>query len=160
MGSVTMGMMRKNGGMPEWAFMRTYFSNKWKGDNQKRFLSRFIFFRTPYLSMDITRIHGDDNDREYPHDHSRSFISFKLIGKYNEWVYYNPDDLSERRYRKHRWLSCHLMRHNMAHTITHVTPYLVTVLLLGPRKHGSNYWTDEGMQTSGMAVDQEQDSWQ
>jgi hypothetical protein len=150
---VTNVVTRKNGGMPDYAFCFPY----WSDIDGKRFLSRFILFRTPLASVDITRIHMPDNQREYPHDHSRSFVSFKLIGSYDEDVFYDPHDLTSRRHRTHRWLSCHLMRHSMAHSITRVSPFLITVLFLGPRRRKSNYWTPDGFQTIGMKVDQEPD---
>jgi hypothetical protein len=142
---------RKNGGMPEWAFLEPY----WADVNGKRFLSRFMFFRTPLLSCDITRIHTADNQRDHPHDHSRSFVTWKLLGSYDEWVHYDPSDLSQRRFRRHRWLSAHLMRHNMAHSITRVSPVTVTFAVQGPRRHKSSYWTPDGLRTTGMKVDQE-----
>src|SRR5271163_1262571 len=89
---VTNVVTRTGGGMPEWAFMKPYVSSI---DNVP-FLKRFIVFRTPLASIDITRICTDDNKRPFPHDHSRSFASLKF-GSYKEWVYYNPNDLTQRR---------------------------------------------------------------
>ncbi len=151
---VTNVVTRKDGGMPEYAFCYKYWSNI---DGQ-RFLSRFILFRTPWASVDITRIHMADDRRAWPHDHSRSFVSLKLLGSYDEDVFYDPEDLTSRRHRRHGWLSCHLMRYTMAHSITRVSPLLVTVLFLGPKRQKSNYWTPEGKQTIGMKVDS--DDWE
>lgn len=136
---------RKNGGMPEWALFRTY----WTKVGARRFISRFIVLRTPFGGVEITRIHTDDNDRPHPHDHSRSFISFKA-GSYDEWVYYDPEDLTQRRLRRHRPLSAHLMRYVWAHSITRVSRRLVTVTFLGPRRQRSSYWTPDGKRLSGV----------
>jgi hypothetical protein len=146
---VTNKVERTGGGMPEWAFMKPYIARI----DGVPFLKRFILFRTPWASIDITRICTDDTARPFAHDHSRSFVSFKF-GWYREWVLYNPDDLSERRFRDHRRFSFHLLRHNQAHTITEVSPKLVTILFLGPKRHGSSYWTPSGLQSTGMKVDQ------
>jgi hypothetical protein len=144
-------VIRKNGGMPKWGLMRWYWSNV----GRERFLTRLIVLRTPLVSCDITRIHGADDQRVHPHDHSRSFMSFKVLGGYDEWVYYDPSDLTQRRFRRHRWLSCHLMRYNMAHSITRVAPVTVTVTFLWRRRQKSSYWTPDGLKTIGMKVDQE-----
>jgi hypothetical protein len=149
---VTNKVERKDGGMPEYAFMYPW----WSKIDGKPFLSRFVFFRTPWATIDITRIHTDDNQRPWPHDHSRSFVSFKLIGSYDEDVFYDPDDLTSRRRRRHSWLSCHLMRYNMAHSITRVSPVLVTVLFGGPTRRKSSYWTPAGLQPTGV---NRQDDW-
>jgi hypothetical protein len=146
---VTNKVERTGGGMPEYAFMKPYIA---KIDG-KPFLKRFILFRTPLCSIDITRICTDDLSRPFPHDHSRSFVSLKF-GTYDEWVYYNPEEPTERRFRKHRRFSFHQLRHNQAHTITRVSPKLVTILFLGPKRHGSSYWTPTGLQSTGMKVDQ------
>jgi hypothetical protein len=97
-----------------------------------------------------------DNQRAYPHDHSRSFVSFKL-GSYEEDVFYDPADLTSRRHRKHGRFSFHQLRYNQAHSITKVSPRLVTVLFLGPKRQKSSYWTPSGKQTTGMMVDQDDD---
>ena len=153
---------RTKGGMPGWAILGvgradgkwvTYWPYKSEIDG-KRFLTRFILFRSPLFSIDITRIHMSDDQRAYPHDHSRSFASFKF-GSYEEWVYYEPEDLTQRRFRKHSKFSTHLLRFNQAHSITRVSPGLVTILFLGPRHQKSNYWTPTGFQSIGMKVDQD-----
>jgi hypothetical protein len=141
---------RKNGGMPEWALVRSY----WVNNGGRRFLTRLILVRTPFGGVEVTRIHTDDNARPHPHDHSRSFVSFKL-GSYDEWVYHDPGDLAVRRFRRHRRLSAHLMRVSAAHTITRVSPRLVTVTLLGPRRQRSSYWTPDGKRPSGANPDRE-----
>lgn len=140
---------RQGGGMPEYALFHRY----WSDIDGERFLTRFIVFRTPWASVDVSRIHRADDRRPFPHDHSRSFVSWKF-GSYDEWVHYDPDDLTQRRFRTHGRFSFHLLRHNQAHSITRVSPHLVTVLFLGRRQHGSNYWTPAGKQSIGMAVDQ------
>jgi hypothetical protein len=153
---------RKAGGMPEWAFLGVSFSDgkpvffwPYTSDvNGKRFLTRFIILRTPLASWDVTRISSDDNSRPWPHDHSRSFISWKW-GWYKELVYDDPEDLSQVRLREHGRFSFHLLRHSQAHTITEVSPGLVTMLFLGPKRRKSSYWTPEGLKTIGMKVDQD-----
>jgi hypothetical protein len=161
----TQGVMnkvtRKHGGMPDWALLGIGLQDRrpvlywpyWSNVDGERFLTRFIIIFTPLGGIHVTRVHTADNARLYPHDHSRSFISFKL-GWYNEWVYYNPQDLSQRRLRTHGRFSFHLMRYNMAHSITQVSPKLVTVLFLGRKKQKSNYWTALGKRTIGMKIDQ------
>jgi hypothetical protein len=146
---VTNKVERKYGGMPEYALARWY----WSDIDGQRFLTRFILFRTPLVSVDVTRIHRADDQRPYPHDHSRSFASLKF-GSYEEDVFYDAGDLTSRRHRRHRRFSVHLLRYTQAHSITRVSPHLVTVLFLGPKRQPSNYWTPDGKQTIGMAVDQ------
>ncbi len=161
--NVTNKVERKAGGMPEWALLGigrnhegklTFYWPYTSDVDGERFLTRFIVLRTPLVSMDITRIHSDDTKRPYPHDHSRSFVSWKF-GSYDEFVYYNPNDLRERRFRSHRRFSFHLLRYDQAHSITHVSPGLVTMLFLWRKRQKSNYWTPNGKQTIGMGVDQE-----
>jgi hypothetical protein len=137
---------RKGDGMPDRAFMKTYWTNV----GGKRFISRWILFRTDWFSIEISRIHRADDMRADPHDHSRSFISIKLIGSYDEYVYYNPNDLSQRRERTHSWLSWHLMRYNMAHSIIRVSPILITMTILGCKKQASSYWREEGKVLTGV----------
>jgi hypothetical protein len=144
---------RKGGGMPKWAFMKPYHSDI----DGKRFLTRFIFFFTPYAGAHITRIHMADDQRKWPHDHSASFVSIKLAGGYEEDVYSNPSDLTSKRHRKHRWLSWHVTPWKAAHSITSVKPYTVTLLLLGRRRNHSSYWTDQGKVSLGMTLDLDND---
>jgi hypothetical protein len=164
--AVTNVVERSHGGMPDWALLgvgvvnrklKTYWPYISDVDG-KRFLTRFIFIRNPLFSVDITRIHGADDQRAYPHDHSRTFISWKLTGGYEEDVYTDKDDLRERFHKKHGWMSFHKMSRHHAHSITRVSPHLVTVLFLGRKRQKSNYWTPEGLQSTGMGVDQ--DEWQ
>lgn len=136
---------RKGGSMPEWAMFRWFTSDV----NHRRFITRFILLRTPFISLDVSRIHKDDRDRPHPHDHSRSFASLKF-GSYDEWVYYDPTDLSKRRFRSHRRFSLHLLRYTQAHSITRVSPRLITVLFLGPRHQESTYWTPTGKVLTGV----------
>lgn len=161
---VTHEVTRTHGGMPNWALLgvgidaarklRLYWPYRSEIDGQP-FLTRFIVFRTPLASVDITRIGMADNQREHPHDHSRDFWSFKLTGWYEEDVFYDRDDLANRRHIRHRRFGIHRLRHTQAHSITRVSPHLVTVLFLGRQRQASNYWTPAGLQTIGMAVDQE-----
>jgi len=136
---------RTGGAMPEWALMRPWTSDV----GGERFLTRLIVARTPLFAVEITRIRTDDRKRPHPHDHSRSFLSFKF-GSYDEWVYDNPADLAERRHRMHGRLSLHLLRRTQAHTITYVSPRLVTILLGGPRRQKSSYWTPAGKVPTGV----------
>ncbi len=147
---VTNKVERKFGGMPNYALLTPY----WSRIDGQPFLSRFIVFRTPLVSVSVTRIHTADDQRPYPHDHSRSFVSFKF-GSYEEDVFYDPADLTARRHRTHRRFSFHQLRYTQAHSITKVSPRLVTVMFSGPKRQKSNYWTPDGKQTIGMAVDQE-----
>jgi hypothetical protein len=149
---VTPKMTRKFGGMPNYAFLTPY----WSRIDDKPFLSRFILFRTPLCSIDITRIHMADNQREWPHDHSRNFWSFKLLGDYEEDVYIDPHDLRERFHKKHGWLSVHKMSRYHAHSITKISPMLVTVLFLGRQKQKSNSGTPDGKVSIGFKVDQDE----
>ena len=158
---VTKTVTRKHGGMPNWGFLGVGIKDRrpvlywpyWSDIDGERFLTRFIALRTPLVSMDVTRIHKDDSSRAFPHDHSRSFVSW-VFGGYHEWVHYNPSDLAQRRFRRHRRFSMHLLRYTQAHSITWASPKLVTVTFLGPRKQASNYWTKLGKQTIGMGIDQ------
>lgn len=161
---VTHHPVRTHGGMPNWCLlgigrdaggtMRLYWPYRSKIGGQP-FLTRFIVIRNPWFSMDITRISMADDQREWPHDHSRTFFSWKLIGWYEEDVYDEPDDLSRTWHVRHRRFGIHRLRHTEAHSITRVSPHLVTVLFLGPQRRKSNYWTPDGLQTIGMSVDQE-----
>ncbi len=155
---------RKGGGMPNYALLGVgkNHEGKWtlywpytSDVEGERFLTRFILFRTPLAGVEITRIHKDDLGRPYPHDHSRTFLSWKF-GWYNEWAFYDKDDLTVKRHIMHRPFGIHRLRHTQAHSITQVSPGLVTVLFSGPRRQASNYWTEQGLQSIGMGVDQEE----
>jgi hypothetical protein len=152
---------RKNGGMPNYAVLGvgvqggklgTYWPYTSEIDG-KRFLTRFIVFRTPWLGLDVTRVHMADDQRAYAHDHSRTFWSWKF-GWYAEDVFTDPADLAVMRHTRHRKFGIHRLRYDQAHSITHVSPRLVTVLLTGRRRQPSSYWTPEGKQSTGMGVDQ------
>lgn len=161
-GQVTNTVTRKHGGMPNWAVLGVGVDHEGKlkvwwpytsDIDGERFLTRFIFFRTPLASADITRIHMDDTDRPYAHDHSRTFWSLKF-GWYSEWVHSDPENLDRKKHIRHRRFGIHRLRYTQAHTITEVSPRLVTVLFLGPHRQASNYWTPAGKQSIGMGVDQ------
>lgn len=152
MTGVTPKVERKFGGMPKYAFLTPY----WSDIDGKRFLSRFIVFLTPLGGFHITRIHMPDNQREYPHDHSRWFASFKVFGGYEEDVYTDPADLIAKYHRKHRWLSVHVTPMSRAHSITKISPFLITALIVGPRRQPSNYWTPDGKVSIGFKVDQDE----
>jgi hypothetical protein len=145
MEATTPVVARAGGAMPEWALMRRW----WSDVGGERFLTRLIVARTPLFAVEVTRIHTDDRKRPHPHDHSRSFASWKF-GSYDEWVYDDPSDLGRRRYRQHGRLSLHLLRRTQAHSITRVSPRLVTVLLGGPRRQLSSYWTPGGKVPTGV----------
>lgn len=161
---VTKKVVRKHGGMPNWALLgigknhegkwRTWWPYTSEIDGE-RFLTRLIVLRTPYVSVDITRIGMADDQREYPHDHSRTFFSFKLWGWYEEDVFSDRNDPTDRVHKRHGRFSIHRLRYTQAHSITKISPKLVTVLFLGPQRQKSNYWTPDGLQTIGMGVDQE-----
>jgi hypothetical protein len=142
---VTSQVTRKDGGLPEYAFLYPW----WVDVDGKRFLTRFVLFRTPLIGMSVTRIHTADDARKYPHDHSHSFASFKL-GRYSEWVYDDPEDLGKRRLRRHRRFSTHLLRYTQAHSITEVSPRLVTVVFTWRTRQKSTYWTPVGRQLTGV----------
>lgn len=148
-------MTRSGGGMRRWMFFTPYHSDV----NGQRFLTRFVFFFTPFAGAHITRIHSADDQRKWPHDHSASFLSIRLLGWYDEYVYTDPGNLSRREFRVHRWLSASRLRHGEAHSITDVAPYTVTLLLLGRRRNKSSYWTDQGKQPLGMTMDDDPDEW-
>lgn len=153
---------RKNGGMPRWAVLgvgqdadgklRSYwpYTSEIGG---KRFLTRFMVFWTPLCGLHVTRISMADDQRKDPHDHSRTFLSWKF-GRYNEFVYDDPGDLTSKRFVRHRKFGIHRLRYTEAHSITAVSPKLITVLFLGRKRQGSNYWTPEGKQTIGMTIDE------
>jgi len=146
---------RKGGGMPKWAFFMPY----WSKIDGEPFLTRFIFAFTPYGGAHITRIHKADDQRKWPHDHSATFLSIRLLGGYEEDVYTDPADLTGKRHRVHKWLSASKLRYGEAHSITSVKPWTVTLLLLGKRRQKSNYWTPEGKQPLGMKMDDDPDEW-
>ncbi len=151
MSDVTPKVERRKGGMPKYAFLMPY----WSRINDRPFLTRFIFFFTPYGGCHITWIRQPDNQREYPHDHSATFASFKVAGGYEEDVFSGDITNPVKRHRKHRWLSCHVMSHTEAHSITKISRWgTVTLLFLGRRRHGSNYWTPNGMQSLGLKMDE------
>jgi hypothetical protein len=163
---VTAKTERSHGGMPNWAVLgigrnhegrlKVYWPYK-SEINGERFLTRFIVFRSPYLGLDISRVHMADDQREYPHDHSRTFYSLKF-GWYNEDVYDEPADIGIKTHKRHRPFGIHRLGNDQAHSITEVSPKLVTVLLTLRQKHASNYWTPRGFQSIGMGVDQS-DTW-
>ena len=149
--TVTPKVERRKGGMRQYMFLSPY----WSHINDKPFLTRFVFFFTPYGGCHLTWIRQPDNQREYPHDHSATFVSVKLLGGYEEDVFSNPEDLSEVRHRKHRWLSAHVMKRAEAHSITKISRFgTVTLLFLGRRRGKSNYWTPAGMQSIGLKMDE------
>jgi hypothetical protein len=147
----TVKVERSGGGMRKWMFFTPYHSDV----NGQRFLTRFVFFFTPYAGAHITRIHGADDQRKWPHDHSATFCSIRLLGSYEEDVYTDPGNLSQWEHRKHRWGSASRLRWDEAHSITRVSPFTVTLLLLGRRRNQSHYWTDQGKQPLGMAMDRD-----
>jgi hypothetical protein len=148
---------RSNGGMPRWSFLGIrlddgqpkidwpYFSNV----NGERFLTRFIVFFTPWGGCHITRISMADDQRKWPHDHSRTFLSW-VMGWYAEEIYDAPDDLSSKRHVRHRRFGIHRLRWTEAHSITAVSPRLWTILFLGRQRNMSTYWTPEGKSPLGM----------
>lgn len=150
MSSITPKVERRKGGMPKYAFLKPY----WSRIDGKPFLSRFIFFFTPWAGCHITWIRQADNQREWPHDHSATFASFKLFGGYEEDVFDNPGNLAVRRNVKHRWLSAHILPYTRAHSITKISPFTVTILFLGKRRQPSNYWTPDGKRSLGMKMDE------
>lgn len=141
----TVKVERKNGGMPRYAFLRPW----WSDIGGQRFLTRFIVLFTPLGGLHVTRIHMADNAREYPHDHSRTFWSLKL-GWYSEDVYSDPGNLSAVRHVRHRRFSIRRLRYTEAHSITAVSPRLVTILFLGPARQESSYWTPGGKRSTGL----------
>jgi len=164
MTTVTNKVVRTHGGMPSWAILgigrnhegkiKVYWPYKSDIDGQ-RFLTRFIPLRTPWVSIDITRIHMDDGERVHPHTHSRSFASLKF-GWYAENVFYDPNDLSNMRHIRHRRFGIHRLGYDEAHSITEVSPKLWTILFLGPSRSKSWYWTPQGRQSIGMGIDQDE----
>lgn len=156
--SSTAEVTRSNGGMPRWSFLGIRFDDGkpkidwpyWSDVGGKRFLTRFIVFFTPWGGLHVTRIHGADDQREWPHDHSRTFRSLRLIGSYDEDVWDDPDDLASKRHRRHRWLSLSRLGWDQAHSITRVDPLTVTILFLGRQRQMSSYWTPEGKSPLGM----------
>lgn len=152
MSAVTPKVERSGGGMPKYAFFRPY----WSRINDRPFMARFIFFFTPLAGCHITWIRQADNQREWPHDHSATFISFRLLGSYEEDVFTDPSDLGKIEHRRHRWLSATRLRHTEAHSITKISRFpLVTVLFLGRRRQKSSYWTPGGKLLTGMKMDEE-----
>ena len=178
--TITGKVDRKHGGMPTWAVLgmtltgfswprlswdngrlwltgalgRPRFFFPYTSDiNGKRFLTRFIILFTRWGGCHITRISMADDQRAWPHDHSATFLSFRLIGSYEEDVYTDPGDLTKVEHRTHRWLSATRLRHTEAHSITTVSRPLVTVLFLGRRRQTSKYWTPDGPQPLGMTMD-------
>jgi hypothetical protein len=147
--AVTPVVERKGGGMRRWMFFEPY----WSDIGGKRFLTRFVVFFTPWAGLHVTRVHSADDQREYPHDHTRTFWSWKL-GSYDEDVYSGSVTSPDKRHVRHRRFGVHRLRHDQAHSITRVSPRLVTVLVLGPHRHGSGYWTPQGKQSLGMPVDE------
>lgn len=160
--AITPKVERKNGGMPKWAVLGlTVADGKiqrfWPYTSDvggRRFLTRFIFFFTEYAGCHVTLISQADNQREFPHDHSATFVSFRLTGSYEEDVFTDPADLTRREHRTHRWLSASRLRHAEAHSITKISRFpLITILFLGRRRQKSNYWTPSGKQPLGMKMD-------
>lgn len=146
---VTPEVTRKGGGMRRWMFFEPY----WSDIGGKRFLTRFVVVFTPYGGLHVTRIHGADDQREWPHDHTRTFWSWKL-GSYDENVYEGSVTNPVMKHVRHRWGGIHRLRWTQAHSITRVSPRLVTVLALGPQRQGSSYWTPAGKKSLGMHVDE------
>jgi hypothetical protein len=132
-------------------FMEPY----WSDVDGKPFLTRFVFWFNPRGGCHVTFIHQPDNQREWPHDHSASFVSVKLIGGYEEDVYSGSHTRPDKRHRKHRWLSCHVMHASEAHSITRTSRILVTLVILGQRVQPSNYWTPQGLKSIGLRMDDE-----
>lgn len=158
--NVTAKVERKNGGMPKWAVLGFSWADGrpafyWPYTSEiggRRFLTRFILLFTKWGGCHVTRVSSADNQREYPHDHSATFASLKF-GWYAEDVFTDPADLGKVRHVRHRRFSVHRLRYTEAHSITEVSPHLVTVLFLGPRRQKSAYWTPDGKQGLGMRMD-------
>jgi hypothetical protein len=148
---VTPQVTRTKGGMRKWMFMEPYRS---KIDG-KPFLDRFVFFFTPWAGCHLTWIRQPDNQREWPHDHSATFLSVRLAGGYSEDVFTDPIDLTAREHRVHRWLSATRLRASEAHSITKISRWgTVTLLFLGKRRQASNYWTPDGKVSLRMTMDE------
>jgi hypothetical protein len=141
---------RKGGGMRRWMFLEPY----WSDIEGQRFLTRFVIIFCPWFGLHVTRIHMADNQREMPHDHTRTFWSLKM-GWYDEDVFTDPDDLNRWHRVCHRRFGIHKLRYDQAHKITAVSPRLWTILFLGRHRQGSGYWTPDGKQSLGMPVDEQ-----
>ena len=159
--SVTPKVVRKHGGMPKWAVLgmnvadgklNLYLPYTSEIDG-KRFLTRFIFVFTKWGGCHITRVSMADNQREWPHDHSATFWSLKF-GWYAEDVYSGDPANPVKRHVRHRRFGIHRLRYTEAHSITEVSPHLVTILFLGRRRQKSNYWTSQGKKGLGMKMDE------
>lgn len=150
--AVTPKVTRTGGGMPKVAFLKPYRSMI----DGRPFLDRFILFFTPYAGCHITWIRQADNQREWPHDHSATFISFRLLGGYEEDVFSGDPHNPAKQHRRHKWLSASVLRHDQAHSITSLSRWgALTVLFLGRRQRTSSYWTPEGLENTGMKMDEE-----
>jgi hypothetical protein len=147
---VTPKVERTKGGMRKWMFFEKYYSRI----DDEPFLSRYVLFFTPWAGLHVTRIHKPDNQREWPHDHSATFWSWKF-GWYAENVYSGDPLNPVKTHVKHRRFGIHRLGWDQAHSITEVSPHLWTILFLGRRRNRSSYWTPQGKQSLEMTMDDE-----
>jgi hypothetical protein len=107
-------------------------------------LDRLRLVQTPWFAILVTRILEPDPGRD-PHGHSRSFMSWILRGGYTERVWLSPGmPLSVVRTRDRRRWSLHAMRLRHAHSITHVEPGTLTLVLAGRYRGDWSFWTPDG----------------
>lgn len=108
------------------------------------YLVRRRIVQTPWFGIYVHDIHEPDGSD--PHDHPWSFISVVLRGHYVERVFADPLRSRSNVRRLHRRFSVHRMGRSSGHKIIEVSPRLVTLIIVGPRRGDWGFYqrTDEG----------------
>lgn len=104
------------------------------------YLRRLRIAQTPWFALYLHFIYLPDEDRD-PHDHPFTFWSLVVCGGYTERVWHRGRVAAT---YTHRRGSVHRMPRDAAHTITHLTSPLVTLVFAGPKKQAWGFYTDAG----------------
>lgn len=129
-----------------WAFMQRYDICD-LADPTDLYLRRWRLVQTPWFGVYLHRIQRPDGDR-YLHDHPWSFVSLILWGGYREAYLDQADAAFTPDRPRNRWLRAGTM-HRMGRGSFHAIRRLLrvptwTLVLVGPRRHGWGYLTDDG----------------
>lgn len=114
------------------------------------YLIRYFLLRTKYLSIYVHRFMRSDRDN--PHDHPFSFVSYVVTGEYREERYtYNPAsqhyDFSSSRRREGSWAyrhgtEIHAVKIDRSYRYEDRYQAPLTVVFRGPYFRPWGFWTD------------------
>jgi len=137
-GMMTRLETKRSTASPRWGVWQRH----WVEVGGEPFLDRRQVIQTPWCAVLLTRIYQIDG--RDPHDHSRWFASWIISGRYQELVYDNPADLSDRQFRSHRRWSWYVLRTDQAHRIIGLRQPLWTLVVAGRHRGTWSFWTPDG----------------